>query len=47
MNTQEKDLVVEEAIEEMARRIREKAAVFRATHAGRKLTISTIERLWG
>jgi hypothetical protein len=47
MDTQEKDPVVEEAIEEMARRIREKAAEFRATHAERKLTISTIERLWG
>jgi hypothetical protein len=31
----------------MARRIREKAAEFRAAHAERKLTISAIERLWG
>jgi hypothetical protein len=27
--------------------MRAKAAEFRAAHAGRKLTISTIERLWG
>jgi hypothetical protein len=45
MNIQETDRVVEEAIEEMARKIREKAAEFWATHAERKLTISVIERL--
>jgi hypothetical protein len=47
VDTKETDPVVEKAVEEMARRIREKAAEFRATHAERKLTISTIERLWG
>jgi hypothetical protein len=47
MNTQETDPVVEEAIAEFARRMRTKAAEFRATHAERKLTISVIERLWG
>jgi hypothetical protein len=47
MNTQETDPVVENAIAEFARRMREKAAEFRATHAEQKLTISAIERLWG
>ena len=47
MNTQQTDPVVENAIAEFARRMREKAAEFRATHAEQKLTISTIERLWG
>ena len=47
MNTRETDPVVEEGIAEFARRMRAKAAEFRATHAERKLTISTIERLWG
>jgi hypothetical protein len=45
--TKETDPVVEAAIAEFARRMREKAAEFRAAHAEWKLTISTIERLWG
>ncbi|MDR0638361.1 MAG: hypothetical protein LBG27_05595 [Spirochaetaceae bacterium] len=47
MDTKGTGPVAEEATAGFARRTRAKAAEFRAAHAGRKLTVSTIERLWG
>ena len=47
MDTKGTGPVAEEATAEFARRMRAKAAEFRAVHAGRKLAVSTIERLWG
>jgi adenylosuccinate lyase len=47
MDTHETDPAVKDAIAEFARRMCTKAAEFRTTHTERKLTISTIEWLWG